>query len=82
MAIDVTRTLRKALVDLQAEGKQIARQIAAIKRAMDAGDGRGSARARRRRARKPMNAAARRAISRRMKANWAKRKAARKKAKE
>ncbi len=80
MAIDITKTLRKALVELQAEQRKISGQIAAIEKVL-AADSRGRQR-RRGRVQRPgkvagkrMSAAARKAVSRRMKASWAKRKA-------
>ncbi len=81
MLTDLTKTLRKALIRLQAERKQIDRQIAAIEGALEGVGGRARRRragrpARRRtRGRKPMSTAARKTMSRRMKAYWAKRKA-------
>jgi hypothetical protein len=82
MAIDVTKTQQKALVELQAEQRKISEQIAAIQRVLAAGGSRrrpavrGQAASRGKRARKTMSAAARKAMSRRMKAYWAKRRAA------
>jgi hypothetical protein len=82
MAINVTKTLQKVLVELQAEQKRISGQIAAIQRVLAAGGSRrrpavrGQAASRGRRARKAMSSAARKAVSRRMKAYSAKRKAA------
>jgi hypothetical protein len=73
MAIDVTKTLRAALTTLQAEQDHIEKQIAAI-RGLVGGNHRGPLRARR-----AMSPAARRAVSRRMKAYWAKRRATKKK---
>ena len=75
MAIDVTRLLRTALADLETEHERIGRQIVAIRHAMNtsAGDRRARKPTNGRRARKPMSAAARQALSRRMKASWAKR---------
>jgi hypothetical protein len=80
MAIDLSKTLRKALGELQAEQEKISRQIAMIQRVLGT-DTRGPQRGRSRvgAAEKPaqrhMSAAARKAVSRRMKAYWAKRKA-------
>jgi len=80
MAIDLTKTLRKALGELQAEQEKISRQIAMIQKVL-ATDTRRPQRGRSRAgaAGKPtqrrMSAAARKAVSRRMKAYWAKRKA-------
>ena len=76
----VMAPLRKALRQLEAEKQRIDREIAAVRAALKAlGDtGRGapasSARASARQRR--MSAAARRAVSQRMKAYWAKRRAA------
>lgn len=80
MAINLERTLRKALAELQAEQDKISRQIIAIKKVLATGDtgrarGRGRAAAQGRWTQKRMSAAARKAVSRRMKAYWAKRKA-------
>jgi hypothetical protein len=87
MPTNITKTLRKALKELQAERKQIDRQIGAIETAL-AGGGLRQRRATSRRAkgrkagRKAMSAAARKAVGRRMKAYWAKRRAKAAKAKE
>jgi hypothetical protein len=80
MAIDITKTLRKALADLQAERKKIDQQIGAIEGALAGMGGRprgGGRRAARPRppARRAMSATARKALSRRMKASWARRRA-------
>ena len=76
MPVDVTRTLRKALSELQSERQRIDRQITAIHAVLGgAVDGRGSMSVGRRRRRRRMSAAARRAVSQRMKAYWATRKA-------
>jgi len=80
MVSKLTASLRKALRQLETEKRRIDREITAVRAALEAlGDkGRGTpasstrAKARRRR----MSAAARRAVSQRMKAYWAKRKAA------
>jgi hypothetical protein len=83
MAIDIMKTLRKALVELQAERERISLQITAIQQVLVAGRS-GSRRRpalktqatiRGKGARKAMSAAARKAVSRRMKAYWAKRRA-------
>ena len=79
MLPNLTAPLRKALHTLEAEKRRIDRQLAAVRAALETLGGKGQrtpspytrARARRRR----MSAAARRAVSRRMKAYWAKRKA-------
>ena len=80
MPVNVNATLQKALAELQAERGRIDRQIAAIHAVLGAGRGRAGRASGRpaagRRARKRMSAAQRRAVSRRMKAYWAKRKAA------
>jgi hypothetical protein len=80
MANDIQRVLRKALASLTKERERTDRQISALETALGAVNSRGrrapaSSRARLRRKR-PMSAAARKAISRRMKAAWAKRKGA------
>jgi hypothetical protein len=79
MAINLTKTLRKALVQLQSEKQKIDQQIAAIQSVLAVGGTRrppqGSrSSARGKRPRKAMSAAARKAVSRRMKEYWAKRK--------
>ncbi len=73
MADGVRTTLRKALARLHSEKERIDRQIGAMETALGALAGRirPAGRVRRR-----MSAAARRAIGRRMKAYWAKRRAA------
>jgi hypothetical protein len=80
VSLEVGRPLLKALVKLHAERKRIDHQIEVIQRALRAlaSGGRGGAarpkpRARRRRRR--MSPAARKALSQRMKAYWAKRRA-------
>lgn len=70
MAIDVTKTLRRALGVLEAERAQVDRQIGAVRGAISAAGNAAS------RPRPRMSAAARRAVSKRMKAFWAKRRAA------
>jgi hypothetical protein len=80
MPVDITRILRTALSDLQQDKQRIDRQIAAIETALP-GTGLSPTRGRRvgvrrrgvRRRRRRMSAAARRAVGRRMKAYWAKR---------
>ena len=74
MANDITATLRKALGKLTSQKQRLDRQISAIETALGALGGRS------RQANGPgggrrMSPAARRAIGRRMKAYWAKRKA-------
>jgi hypothetical protein len=81
MPVNVMATLRRALRQLEAQRARIDHQIAGVQGALDGLAGRASrrhsvrstARVRRRRR---MSAAARRAASQRMKAYWAKRKAA------
>ena len=81
MMASVTSTLRKALHQLEKERERIDRQITAIRSVLDeSGTTRklaSLAKARRPKAkRRQMSAAARRAVSQRMKAYWEKRKAA------
>jgi hypothetical protein len=74
MADDITATLRRALGKLSSQKQRIDRQISAIEAAL--GSLRGSPQAARaRRGRRAMTASARRAIGKRMKAYWAKRRA-------
>jgi hypothetical protein len=84
MALNIDRTLRLALKSLHAEKVRIDRQISAVEAALDGFGGRGRGRARAgarpvhrggrpRRRRLQMSAAARKAVSQRMKAYWAKR---------
>lgn len=80
MAIDLGKTLRKALVVLQADRDGISRQIAAIETVLAAGGTprqrrRGRSKSRQKSGRKPMSAAARKAVSQRMKKYWAERRA-------
>jgi hypothetical protein len=70
MAIDVSQTLRTALKQLESDKKQIERQLAAIRQLLTANHP-STRRPRRRR----LSAAARHAVSQRMKAYWAKRRA-------
>jgi hypothetical protein len=72
MPIDVTALLRTALRRLETERDRVDRQMAALKTALDGVNVASKAS----RQRGPMSEAARRALSRRMKAYWAKRKAA------
>jgi hypothetical protein len=80
MAIDVTKTLRQALAALEAEKARISRQIESIQQVI--ASGRLAPRQAKRRIgtpdkkkRPPLSATARKAVSQRMKAYWAKRKA-------
>ena len=76
MANDITATLRKALGRLTSQKERLDRQISAIETALGA-LGRSPQAAGARRG-KRMSPAARRAIGKRMKAYWAKRRAANK----
>lgn len=78
MVLHLTAPLRKALRQLEVEKQRIDGQIAAVRAALEAlGDtGRGTAPSRAKPKRSRMSVAARRAVSQRMKAYWAKRKAA------
>lgn len=72
MPTEVGKILRAALASLESERARMDRQITALQRAVGAGrDSAGPAK--RARTRTPLGIAARRAISRRMKAYWAKR---------
>jgi len=84
MPVDVGTTLRQALAKLTAEKQWIDRQIRAIETALEATDGRvrdrpsrpvrvGRRVSGRKSKRRRMSAAARKAVSARMKAYWAKR---------
>jgi len=83
MPIDLSGTLRQAIDKLQAEKARIERQIIALRQALNAGmpsvDGREVRANPAGRARKGMSLKARKAASARMKAYWAKRRAARSK---
>lgn len=89
MPVDVRKTLRQALSKLNDDKQKLDRQIEAIQGALQALDGRvsvsevGAARAERdasmrRRKRRTMSRAARKAVSARMKAYWAKRRSGKK----
>jgi hypothetical protein len=73
--VDVVKTLRTALGQLESEKARIERQMASIRLALKGAGSAGSS-AGRRRGRSSMSPAARRAVSKRMKAYWAKRRAA------
>ena len=79
MPTDVARTLREALAKLGAERRHLDRKILALQGALRAVNGTPAAGRRAggrpKRARRSMSPAARRAVSRRMKAYWAKRRA-------
>jgi hypothetical protein len=85
MVPNLRAPLRKALRQLEAEQQRIEREIAAVRAALRAlgetGRGTPAALTRGKARRRRMSASARRAVSRRMKAYWAKRKAARAKGK-
>jgi hypothetical protein len=77
MPDDVTRALHKALTELESERQRLDQKITAVRAVLDSGfDGQTTTRARRGRRRRPtMSAAARRAVSERMKKYWAARRA-------
>jgi hypothetical protein len=86
MTASVTSTLRKALRQLERERERIDRQIGALRSVLDDSGTAGTLASRAtpnrpKPTRRPMSAAARRAVSQRMKAYWEKRKAAPGKAK-
>lgn len=76
MPVDVSRTIRQALSQLQSERDRLDRQIRTLQGALDGVGGRGGAGGGGgRRGRRRMSAEARRAVSQRMKAYWAARRA-------
>ncbi len=78
MLVDIRKTLRTALKQLNLEKARMEGQIAALDGALEGTNRRGRARrgpARRTRKRRRMSAASRKAVGQRMKAYWAKRKA-------
>ena len=81
MSIDVTETLQQAVSQLRAEKDRIDKQIgqleALIGGSQPAAKPAAAAPVKVKRKRKPMSAAAKAEISKRMKASWAKRKRAR-----
>jgi hypothetical protein len=81
MANDVSAMLRKTLASLRSERGRIDRQISALEMALGTMSKRGprsrTATSDRPRRRRRMSAAARKAVSERMKAAWARRKAGR-----
>jgi hypothetical protein len=86
MPINVTPTLRRALHQLETQRAHIERQITALRGALDGLGGPKGREGRSRlsgptRQRRRMSATVKRAISQRMKAYWAKRKASRAKGK-
>ncbi len=75
MAANVSQVLRRVLGTLEAERSNIDRQVSAVRHALQiSSDGHHASASVRQR--KPMSAATRRALSRRMKAFWAKKRAA------
>jgi hypothetical protein len=74
MPVDLSQLLRDALRDLESEKDRIERQLAAIRQAI-AQASRSTSRTGTVGRRRRMSAVARRAVSRRMKAYWAKRRA-------
>jgi hypothetical protein len=83
MALDIRPSLQRTLKELEAERSQIDRQISAVtdalgaiggRAARSAASGRKSANAPARRGRPKMSAAQKKAVSKRMKNYWAKRK--------
>jgi hypothetical protein len=79
MPDQVVTLLRKQFTRLETERKQIDRQLSAIRNALTTLDGRPETNGMPRR-RRAMSAAARRAVGKRMRAYWAKRRAAKTKA--
>ena len=75
MPVDVTRTLRQALSQLESERDRLETQIGRLRAALDGGGGGGRVAGAVRRRRRRMSADARRAVSQRMKAYWAARRA-------
>jgi hypothetical protein len=87
MLASLTATLRKALQQLEAERRRLDRQIAGIRSVLEESGDRGrraspSPRPRPKAKRPRMSVVARKAVSQRMKAYWAKRRAALAKGKE
>ena len=77
MAMDISKTLRRSLTELRNERTRLDQQISAIETALGTLGGRGGrAASGKPRQRRPMNPAARKALSQRMRAYWAKRRAA------
>ncbi len=74
MPVDVEGTVRKAIQQLEAEKRRLDAQITALQAAFANANSQRRVRAPGRR-RQRMSAAARRAVSQRMKAYWAKRRA-------
>jgi len=76
MANDIQRVIEKALTKLRSEKSRIDGQISALQTALTAVRNTGSDNAGAPRTRRRMSAEARRALAKRMKAYWAKRRAA------
>ena len=76
MPIDISSTLRRAIVDLENQRSTIDRQIATLRSVLGVGAVRNTRRVGLRRRRTPMSAAQRAAVGKRMKAYWAKRREA------
>jgi hypothetical protein len=78
MPVDVSGTLRQALAKLETEKARIEQQIAGLRQVLRAGGGptvdgsKPTPRASRKRRRKRMSPAARKAVATRMRAYWAK----------
>ena len=81
MAVDVKKTLKSALAELESKRAEIDRQIAGIQAALGA-TSKATVASRPRRKRRKLTAAEKKAISRRMKASWAKRKSAAKRSRK
>jgi Arc/MetJ-type ribon-helix-helix transcriptional regulator len=73
MPMNVTATLRDALRSLEAERDRLTSRITAVQAALNGGPASASTNSTARRGRRPMSAAERAKVSRRMKAYWAKR---------
>lgn len=78
MANDVVQTLTKTLATLSSERQRIDRQMSALETALNALNGQGNRKSRavpgrKRSTRRRMSPAARKLMSQRMKASWAKR---------
>jgi len=76
MANDIQRVIERALTKLRSEKSRIDRQVSALETALAAVRNTGSDNAVAPRPRRKMSAEARRALAKRMKAYWAKRRAA------
>ena len=76
MANDIQRVIEKALTKLQSEKSRIDRQISALKTALAAVRNTASHNGAAPKSRRKMSAEARKAVAKRMKVYWAKRRAA------